>query len=220
MGIDTGCDSVCPDLAFSLPSATFPAPLKAQGPHALAIGVMDYRKRDGAGGRAAYAAYIGKTARLVALSLNAGYQVHIIHGDLVYDREARHDLKAEVERLGICYAERQVVDAELPTVQALLSAIASCDIVISPRFHNQLLALMMSKAVIAISYDGKTDALLRSFSLQEYCHQIDTFSPEKVASQIDRVVRHFEESRADILSTAGRFRSELQKQYDNVLRGI
>ena len=50
------------------------------------------------------------------------------------------------------YAEERIIDEPIASVDDLLKQLAATDVVVATRFHNVLLALLLNKPAIAISY--------------------------------------------------------------------
>ena len=68
-------------------------------------------------------------------------------------------MKAALEERGLSYEESGIIDEPASSVDELLSQLSSVDIVVASRFHNVLLALMLGKPVVAISYHEKFQGL-------------------------------------------------------------
>ncbi len=66
----------------------------------------------------------------------------------------------------------------MPTVEELLRQLRETDAVISPRFHNLVLALMLDKPVIALSDLPKVTALLADLGLGRFCLSLEGLKPE------------------------------------------
>ena len=165
LGFDTSRDRVFPDLAFSLPRPLLPPCGNRRGPkRVIGLGVMKYVDAHTAAQRdpdAAYEVYLDKMADFTVWLLEHGYGVRILQGDLQYDTGVRRDLRAKLHHRGLQYDRAGIVDEDITSVEDLLAQLAQVDIVVSPRFHNLVLGLMLNKPVISLSYDSKHDALLR-----------------------------------------------------------
>ena len=84
--------------------------------------------------------------------------------------------------------------SEIASPQELLEHLRRVDFIVSPRFHNLVLGIMLSKPVISISYDPKNDSLLEGCGLGEYCQSIEDVDLERLIAQFIQL-----ESQADRL---------------------
>ena len=96
-----------------------------------------------------------------------GYNVRLLWGDIRYDvRVTEDDLNAIK---GQFPGEERVLLEPAVTLQQLLNKLAETEFVISPRFHNLVLSLMLNKPVIALSDHHKLDSLMAGLGLADYC---------------------------------------------------
>src|SRR3954452_8482865 len=94
------------------------------------------------------------------------------------DRNAIEKLKVQLKaHLGV-YGEDRIVDHPMLSADQLLGQLAATDIVVAPRFHNVLFALLLEKPVISISFHQKCSSLMRQMGLTEFCLNIGEFSAE------------------------------------------
>lgn len=220
---DSDKDYVFPDLAFSLPEGIFPAPRGRGGKQQIGLGIMDHRdvhQSTESGRDTAYSIYLDKMCEFVEWLVSRGYQVRILQGDAKHDVAPRAELKSRLERRGIQYEKSGIFDEGCSSVDELLAQIAQVDMVVSPRFHNLLLGLMMNIPGISISYDPKNDALLEGFGLGKY-HQ------ELFSLDVQLLIRHFKELqelsegfKLKIQEKAHFNRALLEKQYDRIFSNI
>src|SRR5207245_1354156 len=70
--------------------------------------------------------------------------------------------------------------------EELLSQLATMKVVVASRFHNLLLALMLGKPALAISFHEKDDSLMTAVGLQEFCQDIANLN---VSTLIEQFVR-------------------------------
>ena len=62
--------------------------------------------------------------------------------------------------------------------------------VVATRFHNVLLALLLNKPVIAISFHHKCASLMKEMGLSEYCHDINHMNADRLIEQFQDVERN------------------------------
>jgi len=220
-GFERANDSVFPDLAFSLPPSVLPASSERNGPKTVVgIGVMkfvDMHKGEMADYDAAYDRYLEKMCDFTIWLLKHGYAVRILEGDLRYDPPVRVDMKARLERRGINYGIDDVNNPPIAGPQELLERLASVDFIVSPRFHNLVLGIMLNKPVISISYDPKNDSLLQGCGLGEYCQSIEGVDLERLIAQFIQLESQADGLRIELRRKSDEYRSLLNEQYRQVL---
>lgn len=183
LGFDASRDRVYPDLAFSLPPEVRAAPHDGLR-RVVAVGLMDYYGTHVSPriGEDAYRAYVAKMTRFVSWLLERGYDVRLLIGDLSYDTRSKGDLLRALSESG-APVEGRVVAAHIDSVEELVQELARTDLVVAMRFHTTLLALMLSKPVIALSYHQKCACLMDSVGLSRYSHDIDRADAEALIGQ-------------------------------------
>jgi polysaccharide pyruvyl transferase WcaK-like protein len=83
-----------------------------------------------------------------------------------------------------------------------------------------ILALMLAKPVIAISYDPKSDALLEGFGLGTYCQPIADLDVRKLAEQVVEVDGRREAIKPLLRQKSAEYRRVLDEQYRLLLRDL
>ncbi|MEJ5022223.1 polysaccharide pyruvyl transferase family protein [Ochrobactrum vermis] len=180
LGVNNAGDFVSADIAFALP--TVPDEHRTGSDQCVGIGVMIYRgwKKNENDGDAIYAEYLAKMTTLVKKLVTGGRQVRLLIGGKG-DIEAAGDI---LERLTPAEAEN-VVFEPIASLHELMQQIAKTDIVIASRYHNIVCALAMKRPTISLAYASKNDALLQDTGLEAFCHQIESFDPATILSQVD-----------------------------------
>ncbi len=223
IGFRAGNDPVYPDLAFSLPRAMMPAggTRRSEGP-VIGVGLKDYYGEHGMRrtGEAAYRDYIDKTATFVAWLFNHGYRVRVLMGDGMYDAPVREDLKAHLKDRGCAPGDGRIIDEPVSSVKQLLSQIEDTDLVVSPRFHNILLALMLGKPAISLSYHEKFASLMVEVGLGEYCQHLDRLDVSVLIEQFKRLERDAKSLMPGVREKAEEYRKALDRQYELILGGL
>jgi polysaccharide pyruvyl transferase WcaK-like protein len=95
----------------------------------------------------------------------------------------------------------------------LINQIAQVDIVVSPRFHNLVLGLMMNIPAISISYDPKNDCLLDEVGLGVYHQQLTELDVTKLIDQFLELEARTGEVKPLIEKRTKEFRELLDEQY-------
>lgn len=186
IGFESDRDHVYPDLAFSYPTARLPqrsdhAQIKA----VIGVGVMTYfnRRCVSPEDETIYRDYLSKLGNFVTWLLERKYTVRLLIGDVAYDQRARQDLRTFLEERGISCTNGNIIDEPASSVEEVLSQLAATDLVVASRFHNVLLALMLGKPVLAISYHEKVDALMEEAGFAAFCQDIESIDVEKLIRQ-------------------------------------
>ena len=209
-------DPVYPDLAFSLPGALFVGrPQPSGGRPVVGVGLMDHHGERGtaAGEDRAYSEFVQKMTEFVSWLLDHEYAVRILIGDGRYDLRPREDLRRALERKGITYDAIRLIDEEPKSVGQLISQLGSTDVIVSPRFHNLLLGLMLRKPVLSLSYHEKNTALLRAVGLGAYVQPIDTFDVSLLTRQLGALMGNKQSISARVEERTGKWRELLDEQY-------
>ena len=216
IGVRTSRDRVYPDLVFSLPEAFLSRDAaRADGQRrVVGLGLMVYAgKYSAADPRPeTYRAYLEALAIFAEWLLEHDYDIRLLLGDadtIVID-EFRSVLEA---RLGP-YDEGRIIEQPIASVHDVLAGLAATDVIVATRFHNVLLAMLLNKPVIAISFHHKCSSLMREMELSEYCHAIDHMDAETLIGQF----RTLERDRDAVQHTIGKgveeARRALDEQYD------
>jgi polysaccharide pyruvyl transferase WcaK-like protein len=222
-GMDTGDDPIVPDLAFSLPESLFrTSPGAAPDRPVIGVGVFDYYgpHPDRQDAEAFHEAYVEKMVDFIAWLLREDYTVRILIGDLSYDLEVRAAILARLERRRVAYRSGQLISEDIDSVADLLSQLAATTLIVSPRYHNLLLGIMLGKPVLSISYDPKNDALLEGVGLGEYRQPIESFDVDLLKAQLVKLERDALRIEHRIRERAASYRHLWEREYPFVLAGL
>ena len=216
LGIAARRDFVYPDLVFSFPRpAIRREPRHRTGP-VVGLGLMEYYGRGcrPEHGQAIYHEYIEKVTTFVAWLLQRGYTVRLLIGDVVYDSRASDDVIGRLKERHVVYDESRLIHGPVSSVDQLISQLAQSEIVVASRFHNVLLALMLTKPVVSISYYGrKNEALMAEMGLAEYCQRIDDLDPGRLIEQFLALEERTETLAPYLAQKSEEYRAALERQY-------
>jgi polysaccharide pyruvyl transferase WcaK-like protein len=219
LGISTR-NKVYPDLAFSLPKdlATHDRPSDSRRP-VIGVGLItnELRRDTLEKDDAIYRDYIINISVFVGWLVAHKYVVRLLIGDVEYDSRARQDLRSSLERSGLMGPD--IIDEPSQSAGELLSQLIRTDIVVASRFHNVLLALMLKKPVIAISFHEKVDSLMRAMGLTRYCHDIERIDVDALIEQLMFLEEHIESISCDLDRKTEVHRMALDEQYDAIFKG-
>jgi polysaccharide pyruvyl transferase WcaK-like protein len=223
IGFDVRKDTVYPDLAFSLPRAMLPYRHIPDGHGSvIGVGLMNYYNRRATSEKdeTIYRDYIAKVAIFVAHLLERNYTVRILIGDIAYDNSVRQHLRELLEARGLKYESRKIIDEPASSVEMLLSQLVATDVVIASRYHNVLLALMLSKPVVAISYHNKFDPLMTGVGLAEFSLDIEHIDIRKLIEQLTHLEENLENLKTRLERKTEIYRRALDEQYDRIFQEV
>jgi len=224
MGIASERDAVYPDLAFSLPAGSVPNPRAGdKRKTVIGIGLITYDTSRAATPEKVetiYRDYVAKVATFVRWLIDHNYTVRFLIGDVVYDTRVRQDLRALLERGGLSYEAGQIIDEPARSVDELLSQLAGTDIVVASRFHNVLLALMLRKPVVAISFHEKVESLMRAMELTQFCQDIENVDVNKLIDQLAALEENAESITCGLERKSELYRGNLEEQYEYIFKTL
>ena len=216
-------DAVYPDLVFSFPRPEVRAEAASPPRRVVGLGLMEYygERCRPEHGRATYDRYIDNVTTFVAWLFDRGYTVRLVIGDMLYDRHAAGDVTRRLKTRGIVYEERRLIQEPVASVDQLISQLAESNIVVASRFHNVLLALMLRKPVVSISYYGrKNEALMTEMGLAEYCQRIDDLDPARLIAQFQALEACTETLAPYLEQKSAEYRAALERQYTAIFDGL
>ena len=226
IGFDPTNDPVYPDLAFSLPTPTMP-----QDSHCnrwkpvIAVGVKDYRGQHGSWPRQhqaddIYRRYLEMVTTLVAWLLEHMYTVRLVIGDVSYDTQVLADLRKSLNERDVKYEDHQLIDEPIESPEELVLQLASCDVVVSARFHNIVLGLLLNRLVVALSYHEKFSTLLDSPDLAKYYLPLDHVDASMIIDKLFELQRSRDELKRHISRKVEEYRRALDEQYRFIFKDL
>jgi polysaccharide pyruvyl transferase WcaK-like protein len=222
IGFPTNSDRVYPDLVFSLPEAIIPHDGEKQKVRTIVgLGLMGNAGKYSAAKPAGitYEAYLDNLVVFAEWLLAHDYDIRLLLGE-VGEWTVSQEFKTRLKmRLG-AYDEERIIDEPPRSVEQLLSQLATTDMVVATRFHNVLLALVLNKPVIAISFHHKCASLMTDMRLSEYCHDINDMDAGRLIEQFQDVEKNAEKLKPVIRQRVEEFRKELDEQYDLIFKTI
>ena len=97
---------------------------------------------------------------------------------------------------------------------------AATKVVVASRFHNLLLALMLGKPALAISFHEKDDSLMTAMGLQEFRQDIANLDVSALIEQFVRLEQNADRLSQQIRRKTKGYRRELDKQYTCIFEEI
>jgi polysaccharide pyruvyl transferase WcaK-like protein len=220
LGFNTAKDFVYPDLAFSLPSEHERSAKPKGNSQVIGLGLMDYYGQRTEHNESTYQDYLDKVTTFVAWLLERKYTVRLLIGDVAYDQRIRADVLSLLPTRGPKYEQGQIIDEPVSSVEDIIAQLAATDIVVATRFHNILLALMVGKPVLAISYHEKIASLMAEMGLFEYSQSIDQLNPSLLVKQFIQVEQSADRLKLSIERKVDQYRRALDEQYTRIFNHL
>jgi polysaccharide pyruvyl transferase WcaK-like protein len=222
IGFAKNGDRVYPDLVFSLPEAMLPhSENQGSRRRTVGLGLMEYAGRYSVANPRSetYTAYLESLATFVKWLLANNYDIRLLIGDIC-DTPVLEDFKSLLNgRLGTSEGQR-ITDTPILSVTQLMSQLAETDIVVGTRFHNILLALLLNKPVISISFHHKCASLMADMGLSEYCHDINQMNADKLIGQFQMAVDNGAKLKSVIGRKVAESRRALAEQYEVIFNKL
>jgi polysaccharide pyruvyl transferase WcaK-like protein len=207
---------------FGLPEAMLPYGENGRSKRrVVGLGLMPYagkysvaRPRD-----EIYQEYLNNLVAFAKWLLAHDYDIRLIIGE-VSDKSASAEFKSRLKASVGAFAENRIIDEPALSAEQLLPQIAETDLVVATRFHNIVLALLLNKPVIAISFHHKCAALMAEMGLAEYCHDINQMNASRLIEQFQEGVRNAERLKSVISRKVEESRRALNEQYKVVFESL
>ena len=97
-----------------------------------------------------------------------------------------------------------------------MTQLKTVDFVIASRFHNVLLALLLGKPVVSVSYEAKNEALMQQMGLGRFCQTLDGLDLERLLEQFRELQQQADALHATLAEGAADNRARLAAQYDSI----
>jgi polysaccharide pyruvyl transferase WcaK-like protein len=209
IGFRTDRDIVCPDVAFGLSGDLFRLGGDRVGEKpVIGLGLKGYA---GTSGTNTYQDYLDVMVSFVCWLCGHGYDVRLVIGDIPHDTQVTEDVIDALK--GRIADEGQVIAEPALTVEELLRQLKATDLVISPRFHNLVLASALNKPIMALSDHPKLDSLMLGFGLSEYRLPLATVDLDALTELFERLWNDAERVKACIRDKTEKYREALDEQY-------
>lgn len=221
IGFSATRDPVYPDLAFSLPvDGLWRAPRVPGMPTVVGVGLIEHDTKPGISKQndATYLNYITNIAEFIRWLVQQHHTVRLLIGDVRYDQRVRRDLRIILKRGGLSYEQAGIIDEPAQSVTELVSQLAATDFVVASRFHNVLLALLLHKPTLAISFHPKVESLMSSLRMSHLCQYIDNIDVNKLTLQLAALQAGADNVRRDLARETTGYREALETQFEAILK--
>ncbi len=222
IGFPANSDPVYPDLVFSLPESALPHDdERPAGRPVVGLGVMEYAGKYSVEKptNEIYLAYLDSLVAFAGWLLAKGYVIRLLIGD-TGDRSALEAFETLLKTSCGAYDEGRIINQPAASVEQLLPQIAATDIVVATRFHNVLLALLLDKPILAISFHHKCAALMSDMGLADYCHDINHMNTGRLIEQFQAVEKNAETLKPAVRQRVEQSRKALDEQYELIFKTV
>jgi polysaccharide pyruvyl transferase WcaK-like protein len=215
IGFNTDRDFVYPDVVFGL-RTNLVSGVRASQRRVVGVGLKDYGATERLEPRE-FREYLDTMATFVSWLQGRGYSVRLLIGDTEYDTGVIEEF------VGVLKSRRIATDAPLLiaepalSVKELLLQLSETDAVISPRYHNLVMALIQNKPVIALSDHAKLDSLVTDFGLAQYRLSLGNLSPADLIGRFKQLEKDMERLRPYIKAESEKYRQAVDAQYETLL---
>lgn len=217
----TDGDPVIADLAFSHPAVSAAPeadPSPAGRPRTVGVSAMAYfRERvwpeqdPEVHGR-----YLARLAGFVDRLLDAGWTV-VLFTTAAMDHSTLDDLRSKLRPDGRAAGRLRCVKPAC--ADALLAEIRTWDLVVASRLHGVILPHLLSRPVLALSYDRKVRAHMRAIGQEEFCLELKSAEPEAVWERFTALAGCAAAATLALRARTSEYARRLERQYDD-LAGI
>ena len=161
-----------------------------------------------------YQAYLTKLAEVVQWILARGYSVKLLRSMTGADLSVAQDLVDRVKARISGFDEKRITVQSGETVDELMETMAGTGIVIASRFHGVLLAHVLERPVIALSYHRKVTTLMKDMGHADYCLDIKNFTVADLIEKFKALEQHRGALVDQIRAKEHEYRQALEQQYD------
>jgi polysaccharide pyruvyl transferase WcaK-like protein len=218
IGFNTDRDIVCPDVVFGLSQANFISAVRVGQRRIVGLGLKDY----GATERLkpeAFRQYLDTMAAFVSWLLGRGYDVRLLIGDVRYDGWVIEEFVDLLKRQNIPTGAPRLIAEPAASVKELLRQIGETEAVISPRYHNLVIALIQNKPVIALSDHAKLDSLVTDFGLAQYRVSLASLGARRLIDKFKQLEDNSEQLIPYIKAGSDKYRRAVDVQFVTILPG-
>jgi polysaccharide pyruvyl transferase WcaK-like protein len=215
IGFNFGHDAVYPDVVFGLSRSNLVSGLPAGQRRIVGVGLKDYGATERLEPKA-FREYLDTMAAFVTWLQEHGYGVRLLIGDVNYDTAVIDEFVALLKSQNIPAEAPLLIAEPAMTVKELLRQVGETEVVISPRYHNLVMALLQSKPVIALSDHAKLDSLVTDFGLAQYRISLGGLNPDDLINKFKQLQNDAQQLRPYIKARSDEYRRTVAVQYATI----
>jgi polysaccharide pyruvyl transferase WcaK-like protein len=221
----TQSDPEFPDLAFSHPCAKRnPAAARIANASCAVVGISPiaflrpqvWPESD----PGVYEQYLQTLCNFTARVLAGGHPV-VIFTTASMDRPAAKDLEARLRQRPESKSwNGRLRRIDQQRLERQLDEIGKMDLVVASRLHGVILSHLLSRPVLAISYDRKVRAHMESMTQERHCLNLRDCTVPQLCDGFDRIESDAVAIAANIRSRVEEFGQRLDRQYDRLVQTL
>lgn len=222
IGFRSSRDRVYPDLVFSMSEKSLPYYENIARPRrVVGIGLMVYAGKYSVATPhdAIFQKYLESLVIFTQWLLEHDYDIKLLIGE-ADDWPVLEEFKSLLKATVGVYDEKRVTAEPSRSVEQLLPHIAAADIIVATRFHNIVLALVLKKPVVAISFHHKCSSLMKDLGFADWCHDINHMDPARLIAQFVDLENKAAQLKPAIREKVEQSRRALDEQYDVIFKNI
>jgi polysaccharide pyruvyl transferase WcaK-like protein len=167
---------------------------------------------------AIYKRYLEKLACFLIWLIDQGYGLLFFPGEAVHDRWVIDDLLQLLAQRDITPDGRRLAAPAIETTDTLIAHLAAVDCVVTSRFHGVLLAQLLEKPCVALSYHEKIDVLMDEMGQAAYSLPIGEFSVEQLYERFMSLQANSARVQKQLRSKNQEKRRALEEQYTRIFK--
>jgi polysaccharide pyruvyl transferase WcaK-like protein len=213
IGFNTERDFVYPDVVFGLSQSNRVSGVRAGQRRIIGLGIKDYGSTE----PEEFQEYLDTMAAFVVWLQKHGYGVRLLIGDITYDTTVREEFVDLLKSRNIPTDAPLLIAEPALTVEELLRQLGETEVVISPRYHNLVMALIQNKPVIALSDHPKLDSVVTDFGLAQYLLPLRNLSSDALIGKFEQLEKDVERLRPELEAELEKYRRALDALYASLL---
>ncbi len=211
-------DVVAPDLAFSHENALLVSGLSSIG-SVKTVGISpitylrhNWPKKD----KEVYESYLENLVGFISGLVKRGYVIHLFTTNSS-DRHAIREIVDLLLQSGNLNISGKIFQIRTETLKELFSSLDKVNCVVASRLHGVILAHLMRKPVLAISYDRKVDTHMKDTGFSDYCLDIHSLDAGTLMKAFDAMAADDEAIELKLQEICTDYARLLERQYNQVL---
>ena len=214
IGFRNNRDAVYPDMVFGLYGRLLVSKsVRPDRRRVVGLGLKDYSGVIGQSDEPEYRQYLDTMATFVSWLYEHDFSVRILIGDFQFDSRVGEEFVDLLKSRNLPVGPSWLIAEPALTVDELLRQMVETDVVISARYHNLVLAMILDKPVMALSDHAKLDSLLTDLGLAQYVMPLDNLRSGDLTARFEQLGGDSERVRSYIRERLENYRRALDGQY-------
>jgi polysaccharide pyruvyl transferase WcaK-like protein len=209
IGFNTAPDFVYPDIVFGLSESNLVTGVSVGQKRVVGLGLKDYGSSEKFETKA-FQKYLDTMAAFVFWLQAHGYCVRLLIGDVQYDIRVIEEFIDVLKCRDIPTHTPFLIAEPAETVKELLRQVGETEVVISPRYHNLVMALLHNKPIIALSDHSKLDSLVSDLGLAQYLLPLENLSADALILRFQQLEKDVEQLKPYIRTELIKYRHALE----------